>query len=665
MRGAAGIVGERMRRAAITALLMAPALVVAGGAAAKAPPDLVVRGRIEIPTGAHPGYSANDARCAFRTAGVPGTSWTVEGLTPGRLFDLTADAGQWHDDFDVSFYSSRAAAEAPCANLLPPPAERHVNRAGDEHAVVPPNASVAVVTLASGASGAAFTFRQHEPEPVEYPEAPRRPTVIAFLEPNGFSPYHLDFVGSEHPWNRTPDPTDDIDFTADPGAYIAGYPSDRAEAVPLTVPVGNQDITKLRSEVDAAAWASMEAATSTTAPTLYWFPGTKIVGAIEFEDPNAEIETPEEADDYNESHGTKTASVAGGNMHGTCPDCVLVVLSGDMAMAFDWVTAQRWIDVVSGSYQDLFNTSDNLNPDNEWRGRYHPTMSRAAAEGGQAIFYGTGNGALGHAGLAVAPETTYQAKKLGPDWMVRVGMVGNGNDQSLGEGMPVDIVSYGLQYPSAGGPTADGKSRYDGTSNATPVVAGTYATLLRMGRDLVGDGTAGHADGVVARGEKRTCRKPLTSCPLRDGVLTREEAHGVLFGNVLPSSPRAAFTTTFAPQFFQFQPMMLPVQRPAMQGYGIVRGRLNSAAFVAEQQRFLDVLRGARQPFRRPPDEKAWMTVDSKCRQRMWGAWSGGEYRGVDPSFDPAVDAAAMALNTVCSALPQDAFVTAFADPLP
>src|SRR5919106_228294 len=104
-----------------------------------------------------------------------GAAVVVDGVTPGRVFNLTADAGTWQDDFDVAFYGSLAACRAGQAKLA------FTNHAGDEDSVVPAGAGTAVVTLAGGTPPAAFTYT----ELADAPSIPvrldtaRKPTVVA------------------------------------------------------------------------------------------------------------------------------------------------------------------------------------------------------------------------------------------------------------------------------------------------------------------------------------------------------------------------------------------------------------------------------------------------------------------------------------------------------
>lgn len=175
-----------------------------------------------------------------------------------------------------------------------------------------------------------------------------------------------------------------------------------------------------------------------------------------------------------------------------------------------------------------------------------------------------------------------------------------------------------------------------------------------------------------SRGLGRPCFRSTFPCPLDDGVLTRDELQAVVFDNVLPST--ADLTTTYLEPDLPLLPGGNTVEtpsgndvvyaalappadfKPAAIGHGIVYGRLGKARYVAEQRRFDDALRGAAEPYPRPPGERSWLTADSKCRQRLWGTWDGGYFKpsAEPPSFGPD-DAVGAAWDAMCSTLPQDA----------
>ena len=632
--------------------------------------DRVVHGRIGRPTGqrfATPpvGDPAVDealgaalparahAGCAGTVAGFDDTSWVIDEVSPGKVFELTADAGSWNDDFDIAFYETLA----PCNGALASAWLPHRNRAGDERAVVPDGAQVVVVILVTGSEGAAVTYRELADRTVTFRSNSSRPTVVAVIEPasagnalldgNGFSPYHVDFLGNRHPANTDNDATNDINFTADPATYIPGYPTG-VPAVSLSLPQGDDDEVAPLASADAAAWAGMEGS-SADETHLYRLSGTKVVGAVRFGEAGGGILNGLE---HNDGHGTKSASVAGGNVHGACPTCVFVLVlfeGGDDDAALEWVAQQSWIDVVSQSRGKLGHASGPTTFPHE--------VIRPAVERGQTWIWASGNG---YENAFVVPNPTYTWGYHGGDWNVVVGAVYGIEDRGTGSGIPVDIAAHGSPYPSAGGTVAGGKGTHTGTSNAAPVVAGVVAETIRLGRLLLGDATGVPDAGVVAAGDPRPCEGPVPDCPLQDGRLTRAEVQSVLFGNVLPAPRRFGppATDTAADLPTDVRRTVTPSASASVsQGHGVVHGRLDPPAFVAEQRRFLDALRGAVGPLHRPPGERTWMTVDSKCRQRLWGSWDEGYYTGVEPTFDPMVDQPAMALDAACTQVPENALV--------
>lgn len=66
--------------------------------------------------------------------------------------------------------------------------------------------------------------------------------------------------------------------------------------------------------------------------------------------------------------------------------------------------------------------------------------------------------------------------------------------------------------------------------------------------------------------------------------------------------------------------------------------------------------RGDVAPYDRPAGERNWFTIDSKCRQRFWGTWSGGYYTGDEPVLDRQADPLASTFDAWCSQLPEGAF---------
>lgn len=469
-------------------------------------------------------------------------------------------------------------------------------------------------------------------------------TVVAVID-SGFSAYHEDFLGAKHPWNVDADPANDFDFAIDPVHYVAGHPG--ATPLALTLPThGDEDVDALRL-ADGAVWSTMLTSTASE-PHVYWIPGTKVVGALRFGGSTFQS--------TNGAHGTASASVAAGNVHGSCPECLFVLVAGGNDESLRWVASQRWIDVVTNSYgaggpvqgATLGLTRDNMYLDSP------VDATRAASEDGQVIVFSAGNGFVNAFDV---PMFTYWSSQKGPDWMVTVGAVAPDSEQTvLGAGKPVDISSIGAEYPASGGSTANGRGTHGGTSNAAPVVAGYFAKTLQSAREMLEDRSGGHEGGVVATGAPRACGAAWSACPLADGVLTRIELEDTVYGNVLPS-PQNLTGAVFNPPFGFIPNANVPTTQFAYyyQGHGTLTGRLRGdGEYEQEWRRMSDALAGDVAPFARPEGEREWFVVDSKCRQRFWGGWTGGDYVGGDVALDVSRDPVAAAFDAWCSALPEE-----------
>jgi hypothetical protein len=628
-----------MRRTRWIVFLVAGLLGVVGLRPADAAADRVVTGTVKVATAT----AARAQRCVTTLApdqqGQVG--WTINGVVPGRTFTLTATDKSGTQDFEISFYPSLAACQDSATGLP------HSNVAGDEVGVVPVGATVALVTLYTGTPGAEFTYRESDAPAPASRRGPQPLTVVAVID-GGFSPYHLDFRGSYHPFNRDADPSNNVNFNADPRTFISGMPA--TTPLSLTLPADPAaDVSTLREGADKAVWDSMQSSSADNVK-IYRFPGTKIIGAVNFPDPTtvgpAEVEKAPEFYGDNDSHGSRSAAVAAGNLHGTCAECVFVLINGATSDALAWAASQPWIDVITNSYGHsivgdlvLGQVRDNIYFDAPIE------ATRAAVEAGQTIVFSAGNGFLNAFDV---PMFTYWSSEKGPDWIVTVGAIDPHADQQYsGAGKPVDISSYGAAYTSTGGKTANGEGEHTGTSNAAPVTAGTFASVIQQGRVLLDDRTEGHANGVVASGKAVSCGAANASCPLGDGVLTRAEVQKAVFENVLPSRLALTADTVWPSTPYNYY----------YQGHGVISGRANPQKFAAEQRRFGDALAGiAPAGMTRPAGEHNWMVVDSKCRQTLWGAWTGGYYTGTTPALDRTADPIAFPFNEACSKTPDRAF---------
>jgi hypothetical protein len=643
------------------AQLAAPPAGASGGSVLKES-----HGSVGVVTG--PLDATRAAACSTGSV-LSGAAAVVNGITPGRIFSLTADAGTWQDDFDVAFYTSLADCQAGVARLA------LTNHAGDEHSVVPAGAGIAIVTLAGGSPPAAFTYREYDNWSVPVVNTVRKPTVVAIIEPvtggdttTGFSPYHADFLGRDHPWNTDSIAGNDIDFNANPATYIAGFPA--ANPLNITLPASDSDPIAPLYGADVSTWTTMAQSTPGNVHP-YWLPGTKVIAAVRFSSaldssPNGGVNNGAN----NNAHGTETSSVSAGNIHGTCAECLLVWIGAitpeEELAAIDWAASQPWIDVISNSYERSTAWHDGV-----YLGNTTSSLTKSAVQDkGRIVVWAGGNG---DDGAFLANDNTYTSSQKGPDWVVTVGAIAAANEQPLRGGVPVDISAYGEGYPAAGDTTANGETAFSGSSNATPVVAGTMARMAQWARDATGDTTTPTDPQVVAQGQPVACAANVAHCPLDDGVLTRTEVEQTLFSTVLPSPPRqvpAASTATVpstgvtvpannqttapSPTITGAVTNLPAVDSYITEGHGIVYGRKDRNRYQAEQRQIQDALFGAVSPPARPPAEPAWFVVDSKCRQRLWGVWSMGLYTGTDPVFNPAVDQTAMAWNAACSQFPQD-----------
>ena len=148
------------------------------------------------------------------------------------------------------------------------------------------------------------------------------------------------------------------------------------------------------------------------------------------------------------------------------------------------------------------------------------------------------------------------------------------------------------------------------------------------------------------------CGAAVPSCALGDGVLTRRELEDAVLQNVVPSPFAAAADTVWPSTEYNYY----------YQGHGVIRGRIDGpAAFAAESNQIADHLRGLVDHPVRPTGETTWFQVDSKCRQQLWGTWTGGLWHGEALAPDAQTDPIAHAYNEACGRAPDRPFATAAA----
>jgi hypothetical protein len=206
--------------------------------------------------------------------------------------------------------------------------------------------------------------------------------------------------------------------------------------------------------------------------------------------------------------------------------------------------------------------------------------------------------------------------------MVTVGAIDpNSRGSYTGHGKPVDISSIGTGYPSArssGSTTVDGKGTFGGTSNATPVTAGTYARALWLVRSALSGGKQ-QSGGVIASGDPVDC----DGCALEDGLLTQVELREALFDTAEHTD------VGYDPIGLVGGEPALPITDPesefVTEGHGSLFGRVHGdEAWLQETEDTAALVLGLREPTGMLDGEAEWFVVDSFCRQTIWGTWSGG-----------------------------------------
>ena len=284
----------------------------------------------------------------------------------------------------------------------------------------------------------------------------------------------------------------------------------------------------------------------------FWLPGTKIIGAMSFS----------RAGDLwqgVDAHGVGTTSSAVGNIHGTCPECLLFFIDyGDTAaqaeQAIEWAEAQPWIDVISNSYGHAGVVPKIYSGSNV-------DAQRIASERGQTVVFSAGNG-FENAYVASNP-TTFSSQK-GPDWIVTVGAVTPGPDNYYGAdsgsddgstdgasysgaGKPVDVAGVGSDYPNAYGAAAVGgtgtsRVRRDlerGADDRRPLRARAVRGAQSPIRPEPGTERRRDGPGRPACRAARRARR----CELGDGVLTAVELRTrLLHGAVHTTAGTAVYT---------------------------------------------------------------------------------------------------------------------------
>ena len=354
--------------------------------------------------------------------------------------------------------------------------------------------------------------------------------VVAFVD-TGINPYHQVFRdNSPRAYQH-------------PSTYIPGYPED---AIALDVTLTQTDWAKA-VRADCELW-------KTVVPNqLYWFPGTKIVGAITTKptlSPNCSGTTASGFIgllDLN-GHGTMVASRAAANAQwGACRQCRVVAIqypnvaspanraeSTDPSIrAIEWGAANAgWIDAQSNSWGPIVPGWEPTGANGMFVS--DPSLVKAVESVSlrQAAFWASGNGAafrggvLGHPTLAT-PHLTPSAISVG------------GHDSGYVQtwpGFPAHLVSDSCWSWAANHKhtTTAGEKVGGGTSAATPFVAGGAGQILVDARTILGDTRTGRRGEIMAEGPAGL----VASGPLADGVFTFAEWKRVLYTTATPRPAR-------------------------------------------------------------------------------------------------------------------------------
>lgn len=460
----------------------------------------------------------------------------------------------------------------------------------------------------------------------------RDATVVAVID-FGIVPYHWDFVDSKMPQAKDTDPCNDLPLKTSPHRWLRGFPGKRAfkSYTALRLGLERKDAGASPAALDSAdaeKWSRVKQSDGRS-KHYYWMPGTKIIGALEFGSGKIHGDSGD--------HGAGTTSVSVGNLHGTCPECLMVFIDINGASpaageaAIGWAMKQPWIDVITNSYgfsaayRDRIYSGSNVG------------LQRKASDRGQTIFFSAGNG---NDGGYVVPNTTHFSSQEGPDWIVTVGAVSPGNHGSYqGHGRPTDLASIGSDYPSSYGATTvggSGSGGFGGTSNATPTVAGIYARALFEARRALRGPSWVQRNGIVAKGGSPGCGRANGKCELRDGKLTATELrtrllHGAVHSAAGATDPLGATTQPAADE-----------QEFLAEGHGSYYGLETGSwgDYMKEFARVIEPMLGTAKGLKRPDGEREWFVVDSFCRQHLWGGWRGGYYiegktqlPGEDPNY--------------------------------
>jgi hypothetical protein len=442
------------------------------------------------------------------------------------------------------------------------------------------------------------------------PLASRSHVVIAVID-TGLNPYQTEF--------RAPD------YSAQPSTYITGYP---ANAQPVSLTFTGDYATVIAN--DAGQWSKIQKTdylqTGAGQGNLYYFPGTKIIGAISFDhNGDQNYKTIDGSKGNADAHGTAVCSCVAGNTMGSFPEGLIVIIEADSVSAIDagymWAANQPWIDIITTS-TSVGLTGTGWNP-----GVFNGlnAAGQQALQNGKLFFAAAGNG-IANSGLV--PTSTFLLGTSSPS-VIAVGsneeMTGT---DALYHDFPVQITAVGTSRNMAGIDSFSGTSNMMGTSFASPAAAGVAGRALYKLRQMYGDVNEG-ASGQYKTMLRNAALKILPAMgPFANGVLTCQELREA----VLKTAVGASLGTI---PWYAI-PLMVPDTQASFvkEGYGHVTwgwetSGPNSYAEATTYQSIINVVSGASTMPQRITEEMYLEQIVEPAQSMAWG-WQPAELNDGD-----------------------------------
>lgn len=446
---------------------------------------------------------------------------------------------------------------------------------------------LALTTLAGCLGGDGTT-----PSVDDIAEEPFVPRVVVAILDTGLNPYHDEF--------RQIRPEEDP--VAHPSRFLTGYPGDAA-AIPVSFDLtnattGDREVDWERyMEHDSDQWNETEP------ETLYWIPGTKLVGIIGFDAPLPGA-----------GHGSMTTSRAGGNtisipgaevlvVHVVAPLSLEIGTVGDdaQARATRWMADQPFIDIQSHSWGMPF-TCAGIATTHLWGWAEAFKYARDR----QLVMVAAANG-HGNTGTLGYPSQCQD--NSGIAGVVTVGGTDNAGYPSWANWFPA-ISGDGCSNPAIVESSVNETANTGGgTSSATPFSAGGAAKVVLEARRILRDPRVGVVDGVVAQAHDGAVLPEKG--PLADGTFTLDELKDVLFHTAIspPREDPSDGDTCGANQ------VPIGPETPALAvfpliGYGEING--DSVTHAVE------VLQGLADLLERPEEDELY-AQDQAARRAFWG----------------------------------------------